>query len=157
MAASRQFRYAAVALMTLYGGLVASHRGEFWPFSSFPMFAKAGRVWTRATVRDVGDDVHGVRWSDVEQRELPGRPFPLGAASVDQNDLSALISSGGDRLDGARRSVLERWFRDVRGDRHLVIYAVRGSLDDDGRVQVRYRPVARLGPSGVVGAAETPP
>jgi hypothetical protein len=142
--------------MTLYGGLVASHRGEFWPFSTFPMFAKAGRVWTRVIVRDVGDDVGGVRWSEVEQHAPSGRPFPLGAASVDQNDLSALMSSAGDRLDRTRRSVLERWFRDVRGDRHLVIYAVRGSLDGDGLVQVRYRPVALLGPTGVVGAAETP-
>jgi hypothetical protein len=157
MTASRQFGCAAVALMTLYGALVASHRGEFWPFSTFPMFARAGRVWTRATVRDVGADVRGVRWSEVQQRELPGRPFPLAAASVDQNDLSLLISSAGDHLDGARRSVLERWFRDARSDRHLVIYAVRGSLDGDGPVHVRYRPVALLGPSGVLDLAEGSP
>jgi hypothetical protein len=156
MTPSRRFRYAAVALMTLYAGLVASHRGEFWPFSTFPMFSKAGREWTRVTVRDVGDDVHAVLWSEVEQRALPGRPFPLGPASIDQIDLSALVSSAGDRLDGVRRSALERWFRDVRSDRHLVIYAVRGSLDGDNLVRVRYRPVALLGPSGVVGAAEMP-
>jgi hypothetical protein len=143
--------------MTVYGALVASHRGEFWPFSTFPMFAKAGRVWTRVTVRDVGDDARSVRWSEVEQRALPGHPFPLDAVSIDQNDLSALMASAGDRLDGVRRSVLERWFRDVRGDRHLVIYAARGSLDRDDLVQVRYRPVALLGPSGVVGVAEIPP
>jgi hypothetical protein len=154
MTPSRQFRYAALALMVAYGALVASHGGEFWPFSIFPMFAKAGRVWSRAIVRDVGADFSGVRWSELEPHELPGRPFPLDAVSIDQNDLSALVSPPGDRLDGARLGMLDRWFQEVRGDRHLVIYAAHGWFDGDGLVRVRYRPVALVGPSGVLGAQE---
>ena len=37
----------------IYGALVATHEGEYWPFSIYPMFSKAGNPWTRAIVRDV--------------------------------------------------------------------------------------------------------
>lgn len=35
--------------------LVSTHRGEFWPFSIFPMFSQAGNPWSRGVVENVRD------------------------------------------------------------------------------------------------------
>jgi hypothetical protein len=148
MIATQRFRCAAVIIMALYAALVAGHHGEFWPFSIFPMFSRAGRPWTRATVRDVGNDVGCVRWSATTERHLPGRPFPLAEAGIDQNDLSELVASAGEHLDAERRAVLDHWFQGPRKHRQLAIYSVRGSLDGERRVQLLYTPVAIVGPRG---------
>jgi hypothetical protein len=42
-------------ILLIYAVLVASHEGEFWPFSIYPMFSQAGNPWTRAMVIDVTD------------------------------------------------------------------------------------------------------
>ena len=36
--------------------LVASHKGEFWPFSIYPMFSQAGNSWSRALLIEIEPD-----------------------------------------------------------------------------------------------------
>lgn len=40
-------------VLVVYALLVATHLGEFWPFSIYPMFSQAGTPWTRAVVREL--------------------------------------------------------------------------------------------------------
>jgi hypothetical protein len=61
----------------LYGVLVATHKGEFWPFSIFPMFSQAGGEWSRAVVREVPREEAPTDWEPLLQTELPGEPLAL--------------------------------------------------------------------------------
>lgn len=42
-----------VGTFLVSGCLLATNLGEFWPFSIYPMFSKAGGAWTRAVVLEV--------------------------------------------------------------------------------------------------------
>ena len=48
--------------LIVYALLVATHLGEFWPFSIYPMFSQAGNPWSRAVVREMppGTDSRGI-------------------------------------------------------------------------------------------------
>jgi hypothetical protein len=62
------------AVFVVYGVLVATHEGEFWPFSIYPMFSQAGNPWNRALVREVGPD-EVARWDTLTWATLPGTSY----------------------------------------------------------------------------------
>jgi hypothetical protein len=143
--AGRAVRVLGVVFL-LYGALVASHQGEFWPLSIFPMFSQAGQPWTRALVRDVSDAPLD-EWTAAEAREeLPGAAFGLAAHGVNKLDVSNLVGKTerwtADRVD-ALRAVLAPGLGGRPGRRLLVLRAT-GSLTGD-RTTTRFEPIALVG------------
>jgi hypothetical protein len=127
-----------------YVALVASHGGEFWPFSMFPMFSGAGRPWQRAlTVRVDEGLLHGELPASYALDHLPGEPFPLLAHGIPQNDLSSLVQRA-ERWDQAEQRAFGQLFNALPCSAlPLLVLRVRGSLAD-GAVEELATPLASL-------------
>lgn len=128
-------RRAAKALMALclaYATLAATHGGEFWPFSVFPMFSVAGRPWARALVRRH----EGTRLEASYSLEaLPGAPFALTDHGIPQNDLSSLTQRAG-RWGPAELEALSQLFGSLPCEHPLLVLRVRGTLAESAIEQV---------------------
>ncbi|MET0414012.1 MAG: hypothetical protein ABW217_22070 [Polyangiaceae bacterium] len=135
-------RRTLVLVIAVYVALVATHKGEFWPFSVYPMFASAGRPWQRALVRVVGDAA-GRTSPSYPLAEVPGAPLPLGAHAVPQDDLSAIVQRA-ERWGDSDTAALARMFGALPCRAPLLVLRVRGSLEPDALRQVA-TPVARIG------------
>jgi hypothetical protein len=135
-------RRTLVVVIALYVMLVATHKGEFWPFSVYPMFASAGRPWQRALVRVVSDAAASTSLS-YPLAEVPGTPLPLGAHAVPQDDLSAIVQRA-ERWGDSDTATLARMFGALPCTAPLLVLRVRGSLEADALLQVA-TPVARIG------------
>lgn len=134
-------RALATLLGTLlvYALLVATHEGEFWPFSIYPMFSQAGQPWSRAVVRDVSD-AETVAWDTLSARDaLPGTPFPLAAHGIDPIDLANFVSKSA-RWDAARVNGLRTMFYDHVPERDLLVMRVNGRLVEGDSVAVTFVP-----------------
>lgn len=129
-------------------GLLATHLGEFWPFSIYPMFSRAGRPFHRAIVRELQAG-EGLPLEENSLDSLPGRPFALAPAGLDQNDLANMVAKT-EVWTEARANALYHTFARHAARKRLVVYAVRGELVDGGAggVAVSYRPVIELSPAG---------
>jgi hypothetical protein len=131
-----------------YAALVATHAGEFWPFSTFSMFARAGRPWQRALVRSVDGRALEGHGNGLELRsytldELPGSALPLQALDIPQNDLSGLVQRaeawGQPDLDA-----LAKLFGALPCRTPLLVLRVTGALAAAGVSEV-VTPAALLG------------
>lgn len=118
------------AVLVVYALLVATHRGEFWPFSIYPMFSQAGNPWTRSVVRTMPDG-ETPSWEATSLQNLPGAPFPLQERGINQNDVANYVSKTEEwtpqRVQG---------LRNVFAPTHdfsppLLVMQVRGELVDD--------------------------
>lgn len=126
-----------------HAALAATHGGEFWPFSIYPMFSAAGRPWARAAVRTTD----GLALAADLQREhsiseLPGQPLPLGAHGIPENDLSSLVQRA-EAWTPSDIEALRELFGDLPCRRPLLVLSVRGRLAM-GSVEQIARPVAAL-------------
>jgi len=126
-------RRAFLALGTTFGvyaGLVATHRGEFWPLSIFPMFSLAGRPWRRALVVEV-DASERVRWATTTLDALPGTPVSAKRAGLNTNDMSKFVQLtetwDAERIEGLR----EFWRPLLDEGRHLLLLRADGHLEGD--------------------------
>lgn len=141
--AARRAACVLALVVATYVALVATHGGEFWPFSTYPMFARAGRPWQRALVRVLDERELAAAGSVlVSLAALPGQPLPLGAHGIPQNDLSSLVQ----RAEGwgdAELASLARLFGDLPCQAPLLVMRVRGTLER-GAVQQLVAPVALL-------------
>jgi len=151
-----------------YALLVATHLGEFWPFSIYPMFSQAGNPWTRAVVRELPSqaDPDTLSWEAVSLKDLPGTPYPLAPKGINQNDVANYVSKT-DRWTDARVRGLRSLFTKGRTlSAPLLVFRVRGELEAD-TVAVTATPVllfepdtTRLHPSlsaRTVATAASPP
>jgi hypothetical protein len=117
-------------VLAAYALLVATHRGEFWPFSIYPMFSQAGTPWTRSLVHEVPDDT-SFSWTAKRLGNLPGEPFPVAPRGINQNDVANYVSKTDTwtrkRLQGLRSIFAASYdFRDP-----LLVMRVRGRLVED--------------------------
>ena len=113
-----------------HAGLVATHRGEFWPFSLYPMFSRAGRPWTRALVRHVPPESLLLERS-YSLAALPGEPIALDALGIPQNDLSSIVQRADAPAEVDRAAALAL-FRELPCESGpFVVFAVRGALTAD--------------------------
>ena len=140
----RSFRKLTLGTSLVAALLLASHGGEFWPFSILPMFSRAGVPWTRTMVRDISAESESVAVSDATR----GTPFPLASIGIGQNDLAKLVLGFGDTLDADEADLLSNMFADARKERRLLLVRVMGSLDVD-HVAQRQVPFAILDHAGV--------
>jgi len=110
--------------------LVATHLGEFWPFSIYPMFSKGGRTWTRALVRDVEAVSDSLAWQSVSLNQLKGSPVALPDYGLDQVDYANFVYKTRNwddmRIQGLRDLFKEE---NLRNKKWLAMI-VRGYLND---------------------------
>lgn len=146
----RRARVVLLAVLLTHAALVSTHRGEFWPFSIYPMFSRGGRPWSRSLVLDVTESAGEVSWSAVTELDaLPGQVLPLRAHGVPQNDLAALLTASTDWSD-ARLRTLRRLLGASAETRRLLIVRADGRLDDGRGVIVEYTPLVLVAPEGAV-------
>ncbi len=131
-----------LGIFIAYAGLVATHEGEFWPFSIYPMFSQAGHPWTRSFVRDVTDETRKIEFKTQTMDELYGDPFILNSVEVHQNDLSNFISKNKDWSE-SRKNAVRSYFKDELDTQKFLIYKINGRLEGS-EVAISYKPVIYL-------------
>ena len=137
----RSLRVLAIVL-ALYGVLCATHLGEFWPFSIYPMFSQAGHPWTRALVREVPPELlSDSLWQPAGLDALPGDPLSLRRYGIYQNDVANYVSKvtswDAERLRGFRAM-----FADYDlSRRSLLVMKVRGELSGNDSVAIVATPL----------------
>jgi hypothetical protein len=131
------------ATLLLYAVLVATHLGEFWPFSIYPMFSQAGNPWTRTLVRELPEDPDGVSWTAVRLDSLPGTPFPVVEHGLNQNDISNYVSKTSDWTDQRIRGFHSLFAKTHDFTHPLLVLKVRGTLTGDS-VSTEATPVMLL-------------
>lgn len=133
--------YILVGIFAVYVALTATHKGEFWPFSIYPMFSQAGHPWDHALVRKVTDRPANINWRSKTKSELPGTPFALNKIGINQNDLSAYIDKqhhwNKEKIQGLRA-----YFGKELNRGSFLIFKVHGQLrpDRNDTVTVKYIP-----------------
>ncbi len=137
-----------ITIFLIYGFLVATHEGEFWPYSIYPMFSQAGKTWTRSMVRDVTEipqaDITGER-NVTSLEKLPGKPFAMNEVGINQNDISNFIEKTEDWNDTKKRG-MRKLFETELEKRDLMIYKVQGrlSLENRDSVVISYTPFLKM-------------
>jgi hypothetical protein len=144
-AAYARTRRALRAVFAVVVLLLATNLGEFWPFSIYPMFSRAGRPFTRSIVREL-DATDAIPAGALGYEQLPGRPFALIPHGLQQNDV-ANIASKTDTWTPQRVEALERLFATNTATRRLLLLSAHGELVE-GRVRVVYKPLAELRAEG---------
>ncbi len=134
--------------MLVFALLVATHLGEFWPFSIYPMFSQGGRTWSRAIVREVVT-ADSAMWRTVSVDDLPGTAFPMDISGANQNDLANFVSKS-STWNAARVGALRSIFGESSAGRSLLVMRAEGRLDEDRQVQVTYTPYMILSPDTTV-------
>lgn len=135
------------SVLVVYVLLVATHRGEFWPFSIYPMFSQAGNPWTRSLVRELPRDTDPdtLDWSAVALQDAPGSVYPLEPRGINQNDVANYVSKT-DEWTGKRIRGLRSLFAKNRElSTSLLVMKVRGELTD-GEVDITATPVLLFNP-----------
>lgn len=117
-------------VLTVYALLVASHRGEFWPFSIYPMFSQAGTPWTRSLVHRVPDDT-SFSWESTTLEDLPGEPFPVAPRGINQNDVANYVSKTEAWTEKRLRGLRNVFESEYDFETPLLVFRVRGELVND--------------------------
>ncbi|MEX1120822.1 MAG: hypothetical protein WED82_01725, partial [Balneolales bacterium] len=130
--------------LLIYALLVASHLGEFWPFSIYPMFSQAAKPWTRSLVTEVSSTEDQNIWAITDIDQLSGKPFALNVHHIDQIDLSNYVSKT-DHWDSARLQGLRTMFGErLIAHNDLMINKVNGLIHDDNRITMETIPFILL-------------
>ncbi|HLR26074.1 MAG TPA: hypothetical protein VK112_09420 [Fodinibius sp.] len=136
----RSVKYLLLTVV-VYAVLVATHLGEFWPFSIYPMFSKAGNPWTRAMVRDVSNTPDTLIWSTRPFDEVQGQPVALRQYGVDQIDFANFISKTTDWNHKRRRALRNMFGARAIGDQRFMAMKVTGRLAAGDSVEVKTIPL----------------
>lgn len=122
--------------------LVASHKGEFWPFSIYPMFSQAGSSWSRALLIEIEPDDSTNIWAEkplgsIDQKSV----VPVKRLGVDQIDYSNFISKT-ERWTPGRINALKTLFPEQRlQGRTVMATKATGNLVSEDSVAVVLTPM----------------
>lgn len=72
--------------------MLATHEGEFWPFSIYPMFSQAGNPWSRGLVEEVQDTTRKDLWDIKPLHEVEDRVLTLKDYGIHEIDFANYIS-----------------------------------------------------------------
>ncbi|MEX2601553.1 MAG: hypothetical protein WD355_07900 [Balneolaceae bacterium] len=141
-----QKRSLKITLVTLlvYLILVATHEGEFWPFSIYPMFSQAGNPWTRALVLDVTEEPDSLQWLVTPADQLHGTPVSLREVGVDQIDFSNFVSKTGNWTEERKQALLIMFGRENLEERQWMVTKVQGKLTGENSVSITVTPFLKL-------------
>lgn len=127
-------------IFLIYGILVASHEGEFWPFSIYPMFSQAGNPWTRAMVLDVSEVPDDEIWEIHPLQERYAPAVSVRQYGVDQIDFSNFVSKT-ENWTASRQQALKNMFgEDVLGQQRWMAAKVQGELVAEDSVVINIVP-----------------
>jgi hypothetical protein len=146
--AFRRAKRATLVTLVVYVLLVATHLGEFWPFSIYPMFSRGGYPWVRTLVRDVSDESL-ISWEPSDLTEIQGDPFAMGSTGINQNDVANFVSKSGT-WDEEKTLALRTLFGAHLTESSLLLYRVEGRLSDAREVGIEYEPFILLSPDSTV-------
>lgn len=135
--------------LVVYLILVATHLGEFWPFSIYPMFSKAGSTWTRAMAMEIPDCPTSdtiLDWSTSTIDTLPGNQFVMREHGVDQIDFANFVSKT-TNWTPTRILALKKMLDLQNSEKSVYIYKVSGSLSNTREVNILATPVLILCPN----------
>lgn len=136
-----KFRKILVSVLLINFLLVATHKGEFWPFSIFPMFSKAGNPWTRAIVQQIDDPESGDIWSVKPLHEVAERVVGIEEYGVDPIDYANFVSKTTDWNEKRIRALRTHLGIDSMEGRQWMVTKVHGYLTDDDSVVVNTQPL----------------
>lgn len=121
--------------------LVATHQGEFWPFSIFPMFSQAGQPWSRGLVEQVNDKNRSNLWQVKPLKEVEQRVLPLQNYGIHEIDYANFISKtttwDKERINGLRSTFS---MEEHPGQKWLAT-RVEGYLSEDNEVVIKTYPM----------------
>jgi hypothetical protein len=131
-----------VCILVVYAALVATHQGEFWPFSIYPMFSGGGKPWTHALVRKMSVDPEDISWNNIINDNLPGKAFALDSIRINQSDLSAYLENN-KPWHGSKIKGLRAYFKPKLDQNSFVLFEVHGQIANSGQnsVAVTYIPL----------------
>ena len=128
-------------ILCLYAFLTATHQGEFWPFSIYPMFSKAGTPWVKVVTRQVSVAPDTNDWKVIlSPDKLSGKPLALRKVGTNRNDLANYITQtqnwNGESIRGLRGLL-----NGATRESPLLVYKVTGTLNSaNDSVMVEYVP-----------------
>lgn len=151
--ARRRAMQAVGAVLVVWALTVLPHHGEFWPFSIYPMFARAGQPWTNALVIEV--DPRGLPgespWGPWRSEQLPGAIYPAASAGVSAIDLAQMVklTSAASAWSEQRVGLFRKLFAPALSDgRSLLLVRADGRLSDAGEAEVALTGLLLLTPDG---------
>jgi hypothetical protein len=137
--AKRGMKLIGISLL-IYAVLVATHEGEFWPFSIYPMFSQAGNPWTRAMVLDVTDVPDEFLWEVQSTDQKTGKPVSMREIGVDQIDYSNFISKTDNWTESRRDAVRLMFGPENIGNSEWMAAKVHGKMIGADSVAVAIQP-----------------
>jgi hypothetical protein len=146
----RRVLLALGVTLGVYTLSVATHLGEFWPFSIYPMFSRAGKPWTRATVIDVTDAAPDTGFGPWAFEQLPGPVRAANSVGISTNDMSKFVQLTHDWSAERQRALRALWQPALDQGRSLLLLRVNGRLEPGGDVRVEYTGLVRMDPEGTV-------
>lgn len=138
---------AVGAVLVVWALTVLPHHGEFWPFSIYPMFARAGQPWTNALVIEV--DPHGSHgWGPWKLEQLPGAIYPARSTGVSAIDLAQMVKLTSEWTE-ERVGLFSRLFAPALADgRSLLLVRADGRLSGADDAEVELTGLVLLRPDG---------
>ena len=127
----------------VYGLLVATHLGEFWPFSIYPMFSQAGNPWKRAIVQDVTQTEVDSLWKVTDKNSLPGKTVALNELNVNTNDIANYLSKT-EIWTEKKQSGVRKLLKTKVSKSNLLVYQAYGFLSDNDKPKVEFKPYLYL-------------
>lgn len=133
-------RYLLSALLA-FAILVAPHEGEFWPFSIYPMFSKAGKTWNRAIVRDMSSVPDSLHWETTDLYNLPGSPVSLQKYGVDQIDYANYVSKTKNWTWERQLAFQQMFGKENIKDKRLMVIKVSGWFENKDSITTQAIPL----------------
>lgn len=143
MEVKKKSKYILATVMFFYASLVAIHKGEFWPFSIYPMFSKAPQIVSKTLVRKVNTEYKQSWDVYTEEQDLPGTRYILEEAGIDQNDLSTFVQKTEIWENMNVKNITQLLLRNQKNI-HLILYEVSIELDNSKELKFKFFPVMSL-------------
>ena len=132
-------------MLLVYAFLVATHEGEFWPFSIYPMFSQAGNPWARAMILDVSELKDSEIWNEQEY-PLPSDEdvVSLRSLGIDQIDYSNFVVRTTDWTDSRQLALYSMFGAEPLRNKKWMVVIVRGALTKNNTVESTIEPIILL-------------
>lgn len=113
---------------------LATHKGEFWPFSIYPMFSQAGRPWHRAIMRDYTAVPDSLLWKESRIEDLQGEPFALEDYGIEGPDIAKYIAINRNWDARGRNNFRKVFLKHLHGRRLAALRLDGTAMGDSVRV-----------------------
>lgn len=136
-----KYKYILIVTLIINALLVATHEGEFWPFSIFPMFSQAGNPWSRAVVQQVDSVSDTTIWNTKPLSEIENRVISLDSIGVDAIDFANFVSKTKNWNQKRVQALRDLVDINEHPEAKWMATQVKGSMVDDDSVVVEAIPL----------------